>query len=120
MVGLGFIKLNGMFLIGKDFQEIKADKPGEKDGGFYKLNFTDGAGHEFRITCGLGWDTQVAPDKVVHFDPSELAFGQQYDITLDPNNDKGYTLLKVRTWKHVGNMASPSSHTKSDNKDTGK
>lgn len=105
----GFLNCDkGLFLVGKDYNQIKGEN-GKKDGGYYKLEFADGGSRKVIVTCGEGWDVEVEPNVKVHFDPSMLAFGQQYDVTFDVNNDKGYTQLKLRTWKAIGNMASPAT-----------
>lgn len=108
-MGLGWIKLDNLMLIGKEYHEIKASKEGEKDGGFWALEFSEGGAHKIKVTCGIGWDNEVQPGKVVHFDPQlDLIFGRNYNCTFDLNNDKGMSSVpKLRTFKLVGGEAEP-------------
>ena len=108
-MGLGWIKLDDLMLIRKERHEIKAKNEGEKDGIFWELEFSEGGAHSIKVTCGAGWDNEVKPGQVVHFDPQlDLLFGRSYNCTFDMNNDKGMSSVpKLRTFKPVDGGAEP-------------
>lgn len=105
-MGLGWIKLDNLTLIGKEYHEIKASKEGEKDSGFWALEFSEGGAHKIKVTCGVGWDNEV-DGELRHFDPQlDLIFGEIYRCTFDLNNDKGMSSVpKLRTYKRVSGGA---------------
>ena len=112
-MGLGWIRLRGLMLIGKEEHVIKAVKDGEKDSSFFALEFSEGGAHKIKVTCGTGWDNEV-DGEVRHFDPGlELVFGKSYDCTFDMNNDKGMSSIpKLRTYKLSGMESNKSGQQK--------
>lgn len=118
----GLIKLGNLTLVGKKYNEIKASKPGEKDGGYYILKFSADGTEEICVTTGTSWKNEIESGFTKEYNPDvDLEFCGVYNCTFDLNNDKcASSVLKLRTYSKVN--SSPGKAAKEQNpagKETG-